>query len=120
MGYYQIRPPAYRFIIFLANLSVSPVEEKVRAHILVSGRVQGVFYRRNAQDKAREFGLTGQVHNLVDGGVEIVCEGDKEKIEQFIEWCKQGPLMAKVGSCEVEYEEYKGKFDDFEIRGFGF
>ena len=94
--------------------------ENIRARLLVSGRVQGVFYRRLAQVKARELGITGWAHNLIDGKVGILCEGEKEKIEQFIDWCKQGPPLSKVENCEVEYEEYKGEFTNFEVREFGF
>lgn len=96
------------------------MEENVRAHMLVSGRVQGVFFRRRAQEKARELGLTGWAHNLIDGAVELACEGEKQKVEQFVEWCKEGPPLAKVEKCEVAHEPYKGEFSDFEIREFGF
>ncbi len=90
-----------------------------RVHLVVSGRVQGVFYRRFAQAEARELGLTGWAQNIGYGRVEIVCEGEKEKVEQFVEWCKQGPPLAKIENVEVEYGEYQGKCNDFEIREFG-
>jgi len=93
---------------------------KTRVHILVSGRVQGVFFRVGAQQKARELELTGWVHNTIDGKVEGVCEGEKEHVEQFVEWCKEGTQPAKVESCEVTQEKYKGEFQEFEIREFGF
>ena len=96
------------------------MEEKIRTHILVSGRVQGVFYRKGVYQKAHELGLKGWVHNLVDGKVEIVCEGNKEQIGKFIEWCKEGTPLAKIENCEVTYEEYTGEFEDFKIREFGF
>ena len=94
--------------------------EKVRVHIVVSGRVQGVLYRAGARQKARELDLTGWAHNLIDGKVELVAEGEKEKAEQFAEWCRQGPPLAKVENAEVTFEEYKGEFKDFDIRDFGF
>jgi acylphosphatase len=93
---------------------------KARAHVFVSGRVQGVFFRVGAQQKARELGLTGWVHNTVDGKVEGICEGEKERVEQFVAWCRQGTQGAKVENCEVTHEEYKGEFHGFEIREFGF
>ena len=96
------------------------MDEKIRAHLLVSGRVQGVLYRSGARQKARELGITGWAHNLIDGKVGVLCEGEKEKIEQFIEWCKKGPPLAKVENAEVVYEEYRGEFKDFDIRDFGF
>jgi len=96
------------------------MQENVRARIIVSGRVQGVFFRKHAQDKAKELGLTGWAHNTVDGKVEIVAEGKKEKIDEFLEWCRQGSSLAKVDGVEVDYEDVKGEFDDFTIREFGF
>ena len=92
----------------------------MRAHIVVSGRVQGVWYRSGARQKARELGITGWAHNLIDERVGILCEGEKEKVTQFIDWCRQGPPLAKVDHIDVSYEEYKGEFDNFEIREFGF
>lgn len=94
--------------------------EKTRAHIFVSGRVQGVLYRSGARQKARELGITGWAHNLIDGRVELMAEGEKEKVEQFAEWCGQGPPLAKVDGEEVTYETYKGEFKDFDVREFGF
>lgn len=96
------------------------MEEKIRICVFVSGRVQGVLYRRYAQAKARELGITGLAHNLIDGKVELVVEGEKDKVEQFVEWCKQGSPLAKVESVDVAPEDYKGEFKDFEIRDFGF
>ena len=91
-----------------------------RAHIFVSGRVQGVLYRRFAQAKARELGIMGWAHNLIDGRVELVGEGEREKVEQFVEWCKQGSPLARVDKLETTYEDYGGEFKDFEVREFGF
>lgn len=92
----------------------------MRAHIVVSGRVQGVLYRSGARQKARELGITGWAHNLIDGRVELMAEGEKEKVEEFVDWCKQGSPLAKVQDVEVAYEDYKGEFPDFSIRDFGF
>ena len=94
--------------------------DTIRAHILVAGRVQGVFYRKGAQKKAQELGLTGWAHNTVDGNVEIVCEGEKDIVEEFVAWCKQGTSFAKVKDCTVEFQKHTGEFDDFFIREFGF
>jgi len=94
--------------------------EKARTHIFVSGRVQGVLYRRGAQKKAQELGITGFAHNLADGRVELMAEGDKEGIEQLMKWCKEGTPMAKVDRLDSQFEDYKGEFADFEIREFGF
>ena len=95
--------------------------DKCRFHLLISGRVQGVFYRKGAQKKAQELGLSGWAHNTADGRVEIVAEGEKESLDKFIEWCKEGTRVARVDTCEVEYQEYKNEFPGgFTIREFGF
>ena len=65
-------------------------------NLLIQGKVQGVFYRASARDKAMELGLTGWVKNTQDGDVEIVTSGDKESIKKFIEWCRKGPSRAVV------------------------
>ena len=86
-----------------------------RARILVSGRVQGVFYRANARERAQELGIAGYVKNLDDGSVEILAEGDEEKISKLIEWCKKGPRLAKVQNVEAVYDKATGEFSFFEI-----
>jgi len=87
----------------------------MRVHIFVSGRVQGVFFRSRTQEEAEKLGLVGWVKNTPDGKVEIVAEGDKEKLEELIAWCKKGPLFAKVENVEVEWQESTGEFSSFEI-----
>jgi acylphosphatase len=87
-----------------------------RAHIYVSGRVQGVFYRSNTRRKALELGLKGWVRNLGDGRVEIVAEGGEERLERLIEWCRRGPPMARVTGLEVRWENPTGEYEDFEVR----
>lgn len=89
---------------------------KARAKILISGRVQGVAYRWFAEDRARERGLKGYVRNLPDGRVEMVVEGEKGEIEGLEERLWEGPRLAKVEDVEISWEEYKGDFEDFEIR----
>lgn len=85
-------------------------------HIMVYGGVQGVFFRANTQDKARELGLTGYVRNLPDGSVEIVAEGDRGKLESLLAWCRHGPPAASVLRVEHGWEEKKEGFADFSIR----
>jgi len=92
----------------------------IRAHLSVSGRVQGVFYRKHVQERARNLHLVGWARNAIDGRVEIVVEGKKEQVEQFLKECKEGSTLAQVQDIEVEYEKYAGEFDDFEVREFGF
>lgn len=88
---------------------------KVRVHLYISGWVQGVFFRANARDRALSYGVKGWVRNLPDGRVEAVCEGEKEWVNKFIEWCKKGPPGAQVEDVEIEWEEYKGEFKTFSI-----
>ena len=88
----------------------------VRRHIFLSGRVQGVFFRENTKNKAKELGVFGWIKNLADGQVEAVFEGSKEDIEQIIEWVKKGPPLAKVEKVEVLEQKYQGEFKDFEIK----
>lgn len=89
--------------------------ELARAHIFVSGIVQGVFFRANTQEQAERRGLKGFVKNLPDGRVEIAAEGDKDKIEDLIKWCHKGPPSARVEDVNVEWQIYKGDFKSFRI-----
>jgi acylphosphatase len=91
-------------------------DKNSRAHVLVYGRVQGVFFRQNTQKLAQKLGLAGWVKNREDGGVEAVFEGEKEKVEKMIEWMKKGPPLAWVEKVNVFWEEFKGDFKNFEIR----
>ena len=92
------------------------MKENSRVHIFVSGRVQGVFFRLKTKDKAEELGVSGWVKNLADGRVEIMAEGEKEKIKDLIGWAQKGPIFARVDKVEVEEGEFKGEFDSFEIK----
>ena len=87
-----------------------------RAHLFVSGRVQGVGYRASTHWAARRIGgLTGWVRNLDDGRVEAVVEGPREKIDDLIEWCRQGPPAARVSDVAVTWEPATGEFAAFEV-----
>ena len=88
---------------------------RVRAHVWISGRVQGVFFRAHTKEVAEKLGLTGWVRNLPDGRVEAVFEGEEEAVKEAIEWCKRGPPLARVEKVEVRYEEPTGEFKDFRI-----
>ncbi len=90
--------------------------EKIKAHLFVSGLVQGVFFRDNTRLKAEELGVTGWVRNLSDGRVEIMAEGEKEKVEELVEWVKKGSSAARVDNLDVEWQEYVEEFTSFEIR----
>ena len=96
------------------------MSDNKRVHLLISGRVQGVLFRQHARAKALELGLTGFAKNLIDGKVEIVVEGPKEKIKEFLQWAKSGPSLARVDNVETAEEEYTGEFEAFVVREFGF
>ena len=86
-------------------------------HLLISGKVQGVFYRATAAEMARKLGLAGWVRNLPDGHrVEAVVQGDDEAVEAFIRWCWQGPPAARVERVEVEPWSFDPELEGFEIR----
>lgn len=92
------------------------MKEILRAHLYISGIVQGVCFRAYTQETAQDLGLTGWVRNLHDGRVEIITEGQKDKIEQFIQWCHKGPPGATVDNVEIEWMNATNEFKDFEIR----
>jgi len=87
----------------------------IRAHVFVSGRVQGVNFRWYTQQKADELGLTGWVRNLWDGRVEAVFEGEKKAVQRAVDWCHVGAPSARVDDVEVGYEEPTGEFSRFHI-----
>ena len=80
-----------------------------RAHVIIHGKVQGVWFRAHTKEMADKLGLKGWVRNLPDGNVEAVFEGDDESIREMISWCHHGPPLARVDKVEVEYEEPKGE-----------
>ena len=90
--------------------------EKVRAHVFVEGVVQGVFFRANTREEAGLLGLTGWVRNCWDGRVEAIFEGEREKVEKVILWCKKGPPGALVKNVEVNWEPASDEFDGFSIK----
>lgn len=89
---------------------------KVRAHVFVSGRVQGVFFRSDMQYEANRSGVTGWVRNLSDGRVEAVFEGEEDDVDKLIEFCRRGPPGARVAKVDVQWGDYTGGFRGFEIR----
>ncbi|MFO7837556.1 MAG: acylphosphatase [Candidatus Thorarchaeota archaeon] len=89
---------------------------KRRAHVFISGRVQGVFFRATTKRKARRRGVNGWVKNLRDGRVEAVFEGEEEKVKEMIQFCHHGPRSARVENVEVSWEDYTGVFENFSIR----
>jgi acylphosphatase len=89
---------------------------KKRAHIFISGRVQGVFFRSETLREAKNQCVNGWVRNLPDDTVEAVFEGEEEGVKKLVEFCKRGPPGAKVTDTIVTWEDYSGEFTDFEIK----
>lgn len=83
--------------------------------IRVSGRVQGVFFRASAADRAKSLRLTGFVRNERDSSVYIEAEGEENDLGKFVEWCKEGPPAAVVQSCEVSETPMK-YYSEFSIQ----
>jgi len=88
---------------------------KARAHVFISGFVQGVGFRFFAILNARKLGVSGFVKNLRDGRVEVVAEGEIENVKAFIECLREGPPGANVIGVDVNLEKYKGEFGDFAV-----
>jgi len=89
---------------------------KVRAHIFVSGRVQGVFFRVETRYEAMKRNVAGWVRNTSGGRVEAIFEGEREDVEKLINFCRKGPPGARVTKIDVQWKEYTREFKDFKIR----
>jgi acylphosphatase len=87
----------------------------VRARLVISGWVQGVYFRASARDVANTQHLSGWVRNRLDGAVEAVVEGEKAAVQAFIAWCQQGPQGAEVTDVQVAMEPYADEFEGFRI-----
>lgn len=85
-------------------------------NLLISGRVQGVFFRYSTRQRAEGLGLTGYVKNLYDGRVEIVAEGEETGLKSLLAWARQGPPGAYVDGVEVNWQPVKNSFPSFTIR----
>ncbi|MCJ7614404.1 acylphosphatase [Candidatus Bathyarchaeota archaeon] len=89
---------------------------KVRAHVFVSGRVQGVFFRVETRYEANKRNVAGWVRNTSDGGVEAIFEGENEDVEKLVDFCRSGPPGAQVTKIDVHMGEYAAEFSGFKIR----
>jgi acylphosphatase len=87
-----------------------------RVKAIISGRVQGVWFRASTQEKALEYGVRGTVRNLVDGRVELVAEGEVEQVDLLLRWAANGPPMAAVDRVELEELPPDEEYSDFLIR----
>lgn len=89
--------------------------ERTRAHVFISGRVQGVNFRAYMRDRAREAGVEGWVRNLSDGRVEAIFEGTRSAVQKLVSWCYSGPTHAEVSRVDLTWEEPTGKEGSFSI-----
>jgi len=88
---------------------------KIRAHVFVSGRVQGVFFRVETRSEAMKRNVAGWVRNTSEGRVEAIFEGEKADVEQLIDFCRSGPPGSRVTELDVQWEDYTGDFNSFKI-----
>ncbi len=91
------------------------MENNVRVHVVISGKVQGVFFRFETKRAAERHEVFGWVKNQRDGTVAAIFEGSKASVDSILEWCNHGPPYASVIRVDVEWEDYKGEFDSFEV-----
>jgi acylphosphatase len=91
-------------------------KESISVRLLIRGKVQGVYFRFNMQQVAKKNSVVGWVRNLPDGNVEALLEGNKEDVNQVVEWSKIGPDNAMVDEVKVEYRQYVGEYSDFIVR----
>ena len=89
-------------------------DQRIRRHVVVHGRVQGVFFRDSVRERARAQGVHGRVRNRPDGAVEAVFEGPPEAVEALVRFCETGPRSARVSRVEVSDEAPEG-LDGFEV-----
>ena len=87
----------------------------VRVHLIIKGRVQGVWFRESTRREAAELGVFGWVGNRPDRTVEVVAEGPEAQVKELVAWCNQGPPVARVDGVHETWEEWKGGFESFDI-----
>ena len=91
-------------------------ENLAALYAIVWGRVQGVFFRDFAQEQAKQLGLSGYIHNRPDGRVEVWAEGERNKLEELVNYLKIGPPAAMVDRVNFEWLEYKGSYSGFSVK----
>jgi acylphosphatase len=87
-----------------------------RVIIKVFGQVQGVGFRWYTRRMAQDLGLTGWVCNEPDDSVKILAEGERDKLEKLVDWCRQGPESAQIDNVEAEWTKTKEEFKDFTVK----
>ncbi|MGB7639030.1 MAG: acylphosphatase [Nitrososphaeraceae archaeon] len=101
-----------------SSASASPYKnnKKIRAHLFISGKVQGVYFRQNTRIVASRHKVTGSVRNLKDGRVEVILEGNETDVGEVIEWCHAGPTKAIVDDVDIKYQKHTGEFQEFKVK----
>ncbi|HET7642568.1 MAG TPA: acylphosphatase [Nitrososphaeraceae archaeon] len=97
------------------NKSTSLPPDYIRVHLTISGKVQGVYFRKHTQDVSLQHYVYGWVKNLPNGNVECVLEGLKSNVDKVIRWCHQGPPNSRVDNVEIKYETFTGNFTNFKV-----
>ena len=91
------------------------MDNKVNARVIISGRVQGVFFRMETKRAAERFGVCGWVRNQNDGTVEALFEGEKADVDAVLEWCEKGPPLSSVIQVDVKWGTPSGRFTKFDV-----
>ena len=89
--------------------------ENIRVHLIIEGRVQGVWFRESTRREAVSLGVTGWVKNLPGGMVEALIEGPESQVDELVKWCHHGPAAARVDKVHAKPEEWKGEFESFDV-----
>ena len=89
---------------------------KTRVHVIISGRVQGVFFRVETRNQAIKRNIAGWVRNRSYGKVEAIFEGETEDVDKLISFCKKGPQGALVTNVDLHWDKYIGRFSGFKIK----
>ena len=90
--------------------------ENKSVHILVTGKVQGVFFRQATKVIAIKNHVTGWIKNLESGQVEILLEGEDQNVNSIVEWCHNGPANSRVDEIKIEQQKFSGQYSNFEVR----
>lgn len=99
----------------IPQMNKNKTDKTVRAHLFISGRVQGVFFRHYTFEQAHQLGLSGWVRNLPNSQVETLFEGPKDTVDEMIKWCQHGPPSAQVTNVDIQWETPDGSFKGFDI-----
>jgi acylphosphatase len=91
------------------------VMDKIRSHLIIQGRVQGVWFRESTRREASSLGVYGWVKNRPDGTVEVLVEGPVEEVKKLVRWCHHGPSSAVVRSVQEKEGPWTGEFDSFDV-----